>query len=361
MESDFSVPSLEILHLIRESCHDGNFEDLKKYLIENEMGSLYKKMCENGILPDDQNIYDEIIRKNNEKLTKIENKEDDEIKRNIIREKLIHFSKIGDIDSLKELSEKSELNTSIKMDLLLYEIRLALIFNNPAILYEKINKGIVLVEKNCDWDRRNKFKVYQGLYHMLKYEYKQAADLFTSTLATFQCTELFSYEDFIKYTIFCSAISFERKSLDEKILKSTDIIEMREHCNTAYKLIQYIHGCQYFNIFKQCIEFCEENISDIFIGDKMGYFLNEIKIRSYNQLLESYSSIKLKSMAETFCISEDYLEKDLNQFIINERLNCMIDKIDQMVLVRECERSLADKLGDLSYQILNYVEKQANK
>lgn len=361
MESEFSAPSLEILCLVREASLNGNFDGLKKYLIENEMGHLYKKMCEKGTIPEDKKVYEDIIRENDKKLVNIENKEDDEIKKNIVREKLIHYSKIGDLDSLRELSEKSELNTSLKMDILLYEIRMALIFNKPSTIQDKINKGIGLMEKNCDWDRRNKFKVYQGLYHMLKYEYKQAANLFTSTLATFQCNELFSFKDFVKYTIFCSAISYDRKSLDEKILKSTDIIEMKENCKTAYNLIQSIHGCNYFHIFKQCIEFCEENVSDIFIGDKISHFLNEIKIRSYSQLLESYSSIKLQSMAETFCISENYLERDLNQFIINERLNCMIDKIDQMVLVRECERSLGEKMGDFSYQILSYVEKQANK
>ncbi|KRH94666.1 26S proteasome regulatory complex, subunit RPN7/PSMD6 [Pseudoloma neurophilia] len=359
MESEFLVPSLELLTLVKDAPQ--NDKKLKEYLIENEMGHLYKKLCENGSLADEKSVYEKIIKKNDEKLKEIESVQDTEKKRNLNYDRMVHLGKIGNLDELARLNESPTVNTSVKMDVYLYEIRTGLILRNSALISDRINKGLALIEKNCDWDRRNKFKVYQGLIHMLKYEYKQAADLFTSTLATFQCNELFSFEEFIKYTIFCSVIAYDRKQLQEKILKSTDILEMRNNCKTAFDLVQTIQSCYYVSIFKKLVEFCEENTTDLFIGDKLAFFINEVKIRSYNQLLESYSSIRIQSMAETFCVSEEYLENDLNHFIVNERLYCMIDKIDKMVLVRECERTFSDKMSDLSNQVLNYVEKQTNK
>lgn len=361
MDTDFCNPSLEILHKIRKSCKTGVFDELKTYFVDNEVGYLYRSLCKIGAMPDDQKTYEEIIKKNDEHLKSIESTEDEEKKINATREKLIYLSEIGDLDRLSDLSNEAEMNTSLKMDVILCEIRLGLILKRNSLVYESINKGIKLIEKDCDWDRRNKFKVYQGLYHMLKCEYKKAADLFASTLATFQCTELFSYEDFVNYTIFCSLISFDRKSLDEKILKSTDVIEVKNKCEKAYGLVQALQSCYYDTVFLKMTDFCTEFNSDVFIGERMMFFMEEIKIRVYNQLLESYSSIRLNSMAEAFCVSEEYLENDLNQFIVNERLNCMLDKVDNMVLVRECERSFIDKIGDLSNQVLNCVEKQANK
>lgn len=361
MDTDFNNPSLNILFKISAACNNGNFDTLKTHLIENEMGYLYKSLCISGIMPDERSVYEKIIVKNDEDLKEIENTEDEEGQNNLLRNKLKHMTKVGDLENLSLLSEQIDVNTSLKMDVILSEIRFGLILKKNTFVNDRINKGLKLVEKNCDWDRRNKFKVYQGLIHMLKNEFKQAAELFSATLATFQCDELFSYEQFVNYTIFCSLIAFDRKNLNEKILKSNDIIGVKSECENAYGLVQSIQSCYYNKIFAQMIKFCDEFITDVLIGEKITFFMDEIKIRSYSQLLESYSSINMKSMADAFVISEEYLENDLNQYIVNERLSCMIDKIDNMVLVKECERTFTDKIQDLSNQILNYVEKQANK
>lgn len=362
MDYDFNKPSLEILELLRKCLkNEKELKNVKNYLIENKMGFLYQSLCKKGILPDEEKYYKNIVEKNKNEIKDIETEQNEDKIRNIEREKLVYMSKVGYLDGIIEEGQKIEMNTSFKMDVLLCEIRLGLILREYNLVQKRINTGLKYIEKDCDWDRKNKFKVYYGLYNLLNRNFKAAGDLFASSLATFQCTELFSYDKIVNYSIFCALLSFDRNSLEEKILKSTDVIEVKDKCTKAYKLAQNIHNCYYDRIFQDLIEFCDEFLDDLFIGDKISFFLQEIKIRVYNQLLESYSSIKLESMATAFKVTVDFLEKDLNQFLVNERIKCMIDKVDNMVLVRECERSYVDKIGDSCDYIMNYVEKQVNK
>ena len=43
------------------------------------------------------------------------------------------------------------------------------------------------------------------------------------------------------------------------------------------------------------------------------YYVREVKIKAYAQLLESYKTIKLSYMADTFGVMEDYIDRDLGR------------------------------------------------
>lgn len=51
-----------------------------------------------------------------------------------------------------------------------------------------------LVEEGADWDKKNKLKVFEGVYCMLIRDLKRASDLFISSIATFTCAELLEYK-----------------------------------------------------------------------------------------------------------------------------------------------------------------------
>lgn len=360
MESEFKEPSLEIISRIKKA-KDGDYEDLKKYLIENDMGHFYHTLCTKHVLPDEPQVYCPILEKNEQELIKISEKQNGEDNKNIKKARLAYLAKIGDLTNFLAESKDVELSTSARMDIILCQIRLGMIFKDYTLVHEKINLGLKYTEKDCDWDRKNKFKVYYAFYNLLKGNYEQAGDLFASSLATFQCSELFSYETAVNYAIFCGLLSFNRNELEEKILRSTDGIEVKHHVSLAFDLAQSIYNCYYNKVFAHLVSFSAHFQNDIFIGEKIYFFMNEIKIRSYNQLLESYSSIGLESMALAFGVSEEYLEEDLSKFLVNERMKCVIDKVDKMVLVRECDQTLYDRIGDACEKVVNYVEREVNK
>jgi 26S proteasome regulatory subunit N7 len=64
-----------------------------------------------------------------------------------------------------------------------------------------------LVEEGADWDKKNKLKIFEGVYCMLIRDMKRAAELFMSSIATFTCAELMDYKDFVFYTVVTSMVT----------------------------------------------------------------------------------------------------------------------------------------------------------
>jgi len=64
-----------------------------------------------------------------------------------------------------------------------------------------------LVDQGADWAKKNKHKIFKGVYCMLTRDFKKAAELFLSNVATFTCVELMDYNDFIFYTIIMAMVT----------------------------------------------------------------------------------------------------------------------------------------------------------
>ena len=119
------------------------------------------------------------------------------------------------------------------------------------------------------------------------------------------------------------------------------------------------------------------------------YYTREMRIRAYAQLLESYKSVTLASMAEAFGVTVDFIDRsvsmvvlaspcpcadptppahvrvprlvrrELSRFIFGGRLNCVIDKVAGIIETNRPDAKNAQyqstiKQGDL---LLNRVQK----
>ena len=74
-----------------------------------------------------------------------------------------------------------------------------------------------LVEEGGDWDRRNRLKIYYGLYSMQIRDFKAAAVNFFEAMSTFTSTELMDYQTFVKYAVFSCMVALPRSDLKEKV------------------------------------------------------------------------------------------------------------------------------------------------
>ena len=61
------------------------------------------------------------------------------------------------------------------------------------------------------------------------------------------------------------------------------------------------------------------------------YYVREVKIKAYAQLLESYRSLTLTYMADAFGVTEDYIDSELCRFIAGGRLHAKIDKVSHQL------------------------------
>jgi len=100
---------------------------------------------------------------------------------------------------------------------------------------------------------------------------------------------------------------------------------------------------------------------DRYLAAHSRYFCREMRVKAYSQLLESYRSVQLQSMADAFGVSVEFLDKELSRFIASGRLHCKIDKVGGVVETNRPDAKNAlyqttMKQGDL---LLNRIQKLA--
>ena len=84
-----------------------------------------------------------------------------------------------------------------------------------------------------------------------------------------------------------------------------------------------------------------------------------MRITIYNQLLHSYQSLTIESMAKSFGVSEDWIDGDLSKFISLGRVNAVIDKVGGVIETNRPDAKNAQyqsviKQGDV---LLNRIQK----
>ena len=76
-------------------------------------------------------------------------------------------------------------------------------------------------------------------------------------------------------------------------------------------------------------------IPNVFLAPHARYYVREMRIRAYAQLLESYQSLTMERMCRSFGVSETFMDRDLSRFIANGRLNCTIDKVSGVIMTNK--------------------------
>ena len=99
--------------------------------------------------------------------------------------------------------------------------------------------------------------------------------------------------------------------------------------------------------------------ADRYLSLHARYYWREVRVLAYTQFLESYMSVSLTSMAQTFGTSANFIDEDLAQFISAGRLSCSIDKVNGIVSstrpdTKNAQYQATLKQGDL---LLNRVQK----
>ena len=127
------------------------------------------------------------------------------------------------IEKFKEtISTTQSFNT--KIDALFEICHIGLLEKDLDLLKEHLQKIKDLLKDGGDWEKKNRLKVYEGLYLILTKNFKDAGKNFLDALMTFTSYELFDFKTFVFYTSVVNIISVDRKTLKEKIIDNSDVL-----------------------------------------------------------------------------------------------------------------------------------------
>lgn len=305
------------------------------------MTPYYRRVCKGLGWPVDEKLCAAMEAKNAAELAKLDkavedakrNKGDTDIRDGQIA-KALYMAKIGDKDAAIEAIEammEQPVGTGQKIDLIFAVIRMANCFGEVRVVGEYVARAKELVEKGGDWERRNLLKVYEATYLVQVRKFKDAAPLFLDSVATFTCTAMYSYEKLITYAVIAAIITLDRRSFQKRVVKSPEILQVVEELSEIKALIQSLFQCKYKELFASIAKVSDTLKRDRYFEAQCGWWLREIRIVGYSQFLRSYRSVTMASMAQTFGVSLEFLDRELARFIAAGRLNCKVDQVNGVV------------------------------
>lgn len=251
------------------------------------------------------------------------------------------------------------------------------IFYGDRILVKKhVERAKTLVESGGDWDRRNRLKAYTGLHLLTIRSYSLAAPLLLDSLSTFTSYELCSYSNLVVYAVLAGSVSLKRVDFKSKVVDapeikailgdgddklaaltgaisagpSADDAEMADAASSATPrtaktavnlntlgstsdqpenevaldfsplalLVSSLYTGNYKSFFAAlaAVEVSFLN-TDRYLYEHRGWFVREMRLRAYQQLLQSYRVVGLESMANDFGVSVDFLDRYVEALVFD--------------------------------------------
>ncbi|CAG8115925.1 unnamed protein product [Penicillium olsonii] len=305
------------------------------------------------------------------------------------------WARVGDkdkaIESHEALLEKTGF-LGTKIDLVMAMLRIGLFFGDLLFVKKTIERAETLVESGGDWDRRNRLKAYKGLHLLTIRAYGLAAPLLLDSLSTFTSYELCSYSSLVIYSVLAGSLALKRVDFKAKVVDAPEIKailgsaedqlaalsgevsagagardeEMKDAtaslttpagATTAVNLTSFSTGSSApvdsevpvdfsplanlvnslyngnYRSFFVALAAVEDQFltQDRYLHEHRAWFVREMRLRAYQQLLQSYRVVGLTGMANDFGVTVDYLDRDLAKFISNNRIACTIDRVNGII------------------------------
>ncbi|KAI5121382.1 hypothetical protein M0805_001195 [Coniferiporia weirii] len=321
-------------------------------------------------LPEDKALLERMDAANEEELKKLDERLQEAEKTegeteiaDALRARATYLTQIGDKErsvAAQELAFEKSSGVGSKIDIVLALIRIGFFFGDHTIITKNLNRADELIEKGGDWDRRNRLKVYKGLHSLSVRQFKRACDLFVDALSTFTATELLSYNDFVSLTMMAGALTLKRPDLKKKIISAPEVIQVIHELPILAELTKSIYDCHYDKFFIALAKVEQTQfIPSRVLHPHARYYVREMRILAYAQLLESYRSLTLESLATAFGVSVEFVDAELARFIALGRLNCTIDRVHGVVetnrpSAKNAQYETVIRQGDV---LLNSVQK----
>jgi 26S proteasome regulatory subunit N7 len=247
-----------------------------------------------------------------------------------------------------------------RIDIVLTIVRIGFFFNDTDIVTTNMAKAEKLIDEGGDWDRRNRLKVYNGLHLISIRQFKRGGELLLDALSTFTATELLSYNDFVALTVIANTLTLKRVDLKKRLIGAPEVNSVLPEIPVLGDLLKNLYDCHYDKFFLALATLEQKHIiPSRILSPHARFYLREMRILVYSQLLESYRSLTLASLSNAFGVSIEFVDGELSRFIATNRLHASIDKVHGIVettrpSLKNAQYEMVVKQGDV---LLNEVQR----
>ena len=156
-------------------------------------------------------------------------------------------------------------------------------------------------------------------------------------------------------------LTLERTDLKKRVVLCPEVLSVIRGEQLIYDYLHSFYECDYKTFFGCLVQIDSVIRSEQYLAAHADYYVREMRIKAYNQFLASYKSVTMESMAATFGVSSEFIDRELSRFIASNRITAKIDKTAGIIESNRPDQKNASynsviKHGD---QILNRIQKLA--
>jgi 26S proteasome regulatory subunit N7 len=251
-----------------------------------------------------------------------------------------------------------------KIDLCFARLRLSLFFNDDKTTAAVLGETATLIEKGGDWDRRNRLKAYRGVFELSRRQFNEAAGVLLDTLSTFTSTELCSYADVVRYAMTAGLIALPRTEIKSRMMDAPEVLALQTEMPDLVACVNSLYLSDYKTFFTSLGSVQQTMLADRYLYKHAQFYVLALRVKAYNQLLSSYSSLSLSSMASSFGVSTEWLDADLARFIRAGKIQAVIDRVNGIVETRSGQAGgksvLYERVIEEGDKLLNKLQKHQN-
>jgi 26S proteasome regulatory subunit N7 len=265
----------------------------------------------------------------------------------------------------QDVIDTPKLGGGKKIDAWMEKARISSFYGDTAACDANLSSALKLASDSAgggDWDRRNRLQVYQALQFLLHRDFAQAAKLLLDGVATFSCTEVCTYPEFLTYAVLTNLLHLPRPVLHAKVLNAPELLGTNDaDVKLALKLAQALYDCHYGLYLQTLIQVESLLLKDRYLFPHASYWMREMHILGYKQFLDAYSSVTIEAMAKAFGVSPTFIDAYASRYIAENRLSAKIDKFGGVIVTNRPDHKNAQyrdmiKKGDV---LLNRIQKLA--
>lgn len=241
---------------------------------------------------------------------------------------------------------------------------MGIFYGDKPLVKKHVERAKTLVESGGDWDRRNRLKAYEGLHLLTVRSHDRAAPLLLDSLSTFTSYELCTYSNLVVYSVLAGSVSLKRVDFKSKVVDAPEIkailgdgedkllalsgaisagpgaddttgdkapkaattkavnlttlgsstdqpeAEMAIDFSPLALLVSSLYNGNYKTFFGSLANVEEQFLTkDRFLHEHKNWFVREMRLRAYQQLLQSYRVVGLDTMAHDFGVTVDFLDR----------------------------------------------------
>ena len=247
-----------------------------------------------------------------------------------------YLVQIGDKASAFPLLEEclsKAVGGTTRIDIANIALRLALAYDERKHWVSWTEKLSTLVDKDGDWERRNRTAIYKAAMLMSRNQVKEASALLVPGIPTYTCTELMSFDSMVTMTVLAALVSLNRVDLRNKIINSSDVTQALLDQPVLKNFLYSYYECKSEQFMKALVEMEPIILRNRYFAPHVSTYARQATLVAMKQYLTSFHSVTLAAMARAFGLTVESLESRLVEYIALGKLPAVINAVKGTVEV----------------------------